>query len=200
MLSWVEHPLRYLSPYVRTCLHTCQGEAWNRSHPTIRMCTWQTLEEERVAFPNNSNSSKIYRPCAQSLLTLFPSLSACVCSCDTSVVRSLRRAWHIQPLYSWITRGEGYDLLVSKDLFTWVFPFMQNKWTLWTACTEEFQLLEVFLYFCIWKKNLLLLYKKGMANFSLEGNFMKIKTRNENTNQIFTTVMQKLLLYDSKIL
>lgn len=39
-----------------------------------------------------------------------------------------------------------------------------------------------------------------MANFNLEDNFMKIKTRNENTNRIFTTVMQKLLLYDSKIL
>lgn len=42
----------------------------------MRMCTWQIPEEEREAFPDNSNSSQIYCIYALLLLSLFP---LCLC-------------------------------------------------------------------------------------------------------------------------
>lgn len=74
--------------YITVC--TCVkgaggGDMEEEESPTIRLCTWQTLEEEREAFLITVILLRYIVRVRSHYLRSFPFPSARVCSCDTTL-------------------------------------------------------------------------------------------------------------------
>lgn len=157
------------------------------------MCIWQMKgkkrEEERGAFLNNSSSLRYIAHVHGHFSHSLPSLWAFMCSCDTSVVRTMTRVWHTHCTNE-SEEGNGMTCLLAKTsslecFFSWI-P------------VEQVDIMKRTYWIILVSWNLELYKRKGMVHLNLKDIFKKIKTHNKNTNQILTTLMQRKLLYQSK--
>lgn len=154
-LSWSSLTSSFTYIPICTYIKRTGQEAWNGRHPPLGCgCgkRWKKKRKRflvRVTFPRCV--AHVHHHCSLRLCARLRYFS-CEDSGDSvahsAAVLTNHKKERVWPAF-------------RQSLFTWVFVFMENMWTLWTACTEEFHLLEIFLCFSILNKKLLEIHRKA---------------------------------------